>query len=270
MQRASNGPASVSSVSSVSAPSPSVGDMDAVDLRSGTAVVTGGGGGLGELIAAKLADRGAAVLVVDVDPEGAAQVCARIRDAGGRAEPLVADLSESDCVETVASAAEGLGPLAVLVNSAGGWGLAPAHYPDAEPEQWTRVLDLNLVVPMLLTQRLLPGLRGGAVVNVSSSAGRGTEGYSCPEYAVAKAGLIRLTTSLAGLAESHRVRASCVVPGWIGLDRAVAQRAELPAGERPDLVPPSLVADNVVELAADPGSAGRVVVLQEGQPPMTL
>jgi NAD(P)-dependent dehydrogenase (short-subunit alcohol dehydrogenase family) len=247
-------------------PAPTVASVDTLDLHGGTAVVTGAGDGLGLHVGEHLAARGAVVLVVDVDPEAARDACARIRDAGGRAEPFAADLSDLGSVEPIALEAERLGSLRVLVNNAGGWGTAARHYPDAAPSEWRRVLDLNLVVPMALTQRLLPLLRGGAVVNVSSSAGHGDDAYGCPEYAVAKAGLIRLTTSLAGLADSHGVRASCVVPGWIGLDRAVAERAEMPADERPDLVPPELVARSIVELATDTSSAGRVVVLDDGDP----
>jgi NAD(P)-dependent dehydrogenase (short-subunit alcohol dehydrogenase family) len=231
-----------------------------------SAVVTGAGGGLGEHVAQQLAAVGVAVLVVDVDGAAAARACDRIRDAGGRAEPFVADLSDLDCVDPIARETERLGDLRLLVNNAGGWGPVSRHYPDAEQPEWRRVLDLNLVVPMALTQRMLPRLRGGAVVHVSSSAGRGDDAYGSPEYAVAKAGLIRLTTSLAGLADSHGVRVSCVVPGWIGLDRAVAERAAMPPDERPELVPPEVIARAVVELAGDPSSAGKVVVLEEGAP----
>jgi NAD(P)-dependent dehydrogenase (short-subunit alcohol dehydrogenase family) len=119
---------------------------------------------------------------------------------------------------------------------------------------------------MALTQRLLPRLGGGAVVNVSSSAGLARGAYASPEYAVAKAALVRFTTSLADLADSHDVRVSCVVPGWIGLDRAIRERARLPPDERPDLVPPELIARTIVDLAEDQTSAGRVVVLDEGRP----
>ena len=240
--------------------------MDAMDLHGGTAIVTGAGSGLGLHVVEQLAARGVAVLVVDADPEAAWHACEHIRESGGRAEPFAVDLSDLGAVEPTALEAERLGSVRVLVNNAGGWGTAVGHYPDAAVSEWRRVLDLNLVVPMALTQRLLPSLRGGAVVNVASSAGRGDDAYGCPEYAVAKAGLIRLTTSLAALADSHGVRVSCVVPGWIGLDRAVAERAEMPPDERPDLVPPELVARSVVELATDPSSAGRVVVLEEGGP----
>jgi NAD(P)-dependent dehydrogenase (short-subunit alcohol dehydrogenase family) len=240
--------------------------MQGVDLRDATAVVTGAGGGLGQHVAQALAARGASVLAVDVDTDAATRVCAGIRGGGGRAEPLAADLSSLGSVETIARESEKLGAARLLVNHAGGWGTAGRQFPDATPEEWRRVLALNLEVPMALTQRLLRSLRGGAVVNVSSSAGLGVDAYGCAEYAVAKAGMIRFTTSSAGLVDSHGVRVSCVVPGWIGLQRAHVERAALPPSERPDLVPPELVARTIVDLAVDPASAGRVVVLEEGEP----
>jgi NAD(P)-dependent dehydrogenase (short-subunit alcohol dehydrogenase family) len=207
---------------------------------------------------------------VDVDRAAAETVCADLRDAGGDAKPLAADLADPASADVIARAVEGMGPLRLLVNNAGGWGTAGRQFPEATAQEWCRVLDLNLVVPMALTQRLLPRLGGGAVVNVSSSAGPARGAYASPEYAVAKAALVRFTTSLAGLADSHDVRVSCVVPGWIGLDRAIRQRAQLPPNERPDLVPPELIARTVVDLAEDPTSAGRVVVLDEGRPSRLL
>ena len=111
-------------------------------------------------------------------------------------------------------------------------------------------------------------LGGGAVVNVSSSAGLGDAAYGSPEYAAAKAGLIRFTTATAGLAESHGVRVSCVVPHWIGLPRAYDEWARLSAEERDasgGLIPVGEVVDAVLSLADDPGSAGRVMELR-GRP----
>lgn len=238
-------------------------------------MVTGAGSGLGAVVSTRLADRGAVVVVVDVDPDAARRTSAALPGA----VPVVADLSLAAAVDTVVDAvdaaaeASGLGPPVLLVHNAGGWGTAGRQFPDATPDEWRAVLDLNLVVPMALTQRLLgPMARagGGAVVHVASSAGRGTGAYASPEYAVAKAGLVRLTTSLAGLAASHGVRVGCVVPGWVGLERAHAQRAALPPEERPELVPPEHVAEAVVALATDDTSAGRVVVLDGGRPAVVV
>jgi hypothetical protein len=107
----------------------------------------------------------------------------------------------------------------------------------------------------------------GVVVNISSSAGRGDEPYAAPEYGAAKAGLIRLSTALGGLRETIGVRVNCIVPGWIGLDRAHAERAAMPPAQRaslPELIPPQTVADTVTMLIRDDSLSGRIVLLPGG------
>ena len=113
----------------------------------------------------------------------------------------------------------------MLVNNAGGGGHVPPHFPDASPAQWGATLDLNLRGPMLATQLALEPMRaagGGAVVNVASTAGLGLAPYVSPEYGAAKAGLIRFTSTLAGL---DGVRVNCVVPDWIDTERGDGRRA---------------------------------------------
>jgi 3-oxoacyl-[acyl-carrier protein] reductase len=119
---------------------------------------------------------------------------------------------------------------------------------------------------MALLQRLREPLSRssvGAAVSISSSAALGAAAYAAPEYAVAKAGLIRLTTALADWDARFGIRVSCVVPGWIGLPRALAEVAARPPAERSPLIPPAHVAAEVLRLAGDPGSAGAVVVIDE-------
>jgi NAD(P)-dependent dehydrogenase (short-subunit alcohol dehydrogenase family) len=202
------------------------------------ALVTGGGGGLGEVLALALAARGMRVVVADVDEDAARRVAATI---GGTA--LAADLSAAAGVDRVLAAVDG--SLDVLVNCAGGWSPSGRSYPDADEADWDAVLTLNLRSPMRLLQRLRAPLSNspvGAAVSISSSAGRGIGAYASPEYAVAKAGLIRLTTALSDWDERFGVRVACVVPGWIGLPRAVEEVSALPPAERPPLIPPQAIA----------------------------
>jgi 3-oxoacyl-[acyl-carrier protein] reductase len=155
------------------------------------------------------------------------------------------------------------------VSNAGGWGGVESHYPDAEPDDWQGVLDLNLVAPMRLLQLARPALvEGGAVVQVSSIAGVESTPYASPEYAVAKAGIVRLTTAVGDLDRS--VRVSCVVPGWIALPRARSELAALDPEDRvsaPPLVPVGDITDEIVRLIVDPSSGGEVVVMDGDGPP---
>jgi NAD(P)-dependent dehydrogenase (short-subunit alcohol dehydrogenase family) len=129
---------------------------------------------------------------------------------------------------------------------------------------------------MALTQRALPALRinGGAVVNIASSAGVQANSYRSPEYAAAKAGLIRFTTAVADWRTRYGIRVNCVVPGWIGLDRAHQERAAMSPATRataPALVPPEMIAAQVLRVVRDESLSGRVVTVLEGdQEPILL
>jgi NAD(P)-dependent dehydrogenase (short-subunit alcohol dehydrogenase family) len=215
-----------------------------MELRARVALVTGAAAGTGRVIAERLADAGALVVVADVD------------DVRGEATALEldveyvhADMTDPDDVRTMLDVAIAQGELGLLVNNAGGGGHVPPHFPEATPEQWGATLDLNLRGAMLATQLALRAMpRGGAVVNVASTAGLGDEPYQSPEYGAAKAGLIRFTTSLA---EHRGVRVNCVVPDWIATERD------------PDApIPMAAVADAVIDLATDDDAAGRVTVLR--------
>ncbi len=241
-----------------------------MDLDRSVVIVTGSGAGLGATLAHAFAVRGAHVVVADRDHSTAASVADDIRSGGGLATSCTCDVLVEDDLIGLVALADSLGGAEVVVNNAGGWGGGEGQYPDAPVEEWSAVLDLNLRAPMLLTQLCLPGMRGrgvGSVVNIASSAGIEGGGYGSPPYAAAKAGLVRLTTSLAGLGAAG-VRVTCVVPGWVGLPRAHAEWAALAPAARartPALVPPALVADEVVALVRGDAPGGTVVSLLEGR-----
>src|SRR4051812_32369584 len=230
-----------------------------MDLAGRRALVTGGGGGLGEVIASTLAAREMHVLVADLDGNAAREVASRLAGTA-----LTADLAEEHGIDALVAAAGDAPDL--LVNCAGGRSPPRRHHPDASDTEWNAVLTLNLRNPMRLLQRLREPLSRspiGAAVSISSSAGRGSEAYASPEYGVAKAGLIRLTTAVADWNERFGVRVSCVVPGWIGLPRALDEVAAMPEADRPALIPPQAIADAVLALIEDERSAGRVVVIDD-------
>jgi NAD(P)-dependent dehydrogenase (short-subunit alcohol dehydrogenase family) len=244
-------------------------------LRWKLAVVTGGGSGLGRELAVGLARLGVRVVVADRDGDAAEATAGLVRAARVQAFVVQADLTDEDDVRMLAARARDLGGADVLVNNAGGWTPGDAQFPTAPLDAWSRTLDLNLRTPMLLTQLFLADLptsddaadTAPAVVNVASSAALGREGYGSPEYAAAKAGLVRLTTALADPATRRRARVMAVVPGWIGLDRAVAEWEALPASQREGLdplVPPDHVVRVVLDLVSA-GHAGRVVELPGGR-----
>lgn len=245
-----------------------------MDLRWRLAVITGAGSGLGQEIALRLGRVGAGVLVTDRDAGAAEETAALVRECRVEAWPMTVDVCEDADLRLLARRAHDLGGADLLVNNAGGWTEGGAQYPDADPAAWSRTLDVNLRAPMLLTQLFLDGLdqrRGrrderGAVVNVASSAGVETGGYGSPEYAATKAGLVRFTTAMARPEVASRARVTCVVPGWVGLPRALEQWARLPPEEQErtgPLVPPGEVAGAVVDLL-ERGEPGAVVEMLGG------
>jgi 3-oxoacyl-[acyl-carrier protein] reductase len=130
-------------------------------------------------------------------------------------------------------------------------------------------------MPMLAAQLAVPLMRGsgGSIVNISSSGGLGPQPYGSPEYGAAKAGLIRFTTCVADWVDQHHIRVNCVVPHWIGLERAKQQFQALSDEAKQasgGLVDAGLVATTVVTLALDGESAGRVVVVRAGRDPYDI
>jgi meso-butanediol dehydrogenase/(S,S)-butanediol dehydrogenase/diacetyl reductase len=181
----------------------------AVATRS--AIVTGGGTGIGAAIARRLSADGYAVAVM-----------------GRRAEPLdevVRELSEGlavtgdvgrpeDCKRIIAATVEAFGGVDALVNNAGIANVATGL--EETPEQWDDVLRVNLSGAFYMAQAALPHLleRGGSVVNISSTSGfRAGPGWT--SYCASKAGLIMLTRCLANDYGPAGVRANCVCPGWV-------------------------------------------------------
>ncbi|HEY7867890.1 MAG TPA: SDR family NAD(P)-dependent oxidoreductase, partial [Methylomirabilota bacterium] len=148
--------------------------LDLFRLSGQTAVVVGGAGGLGAAMARGLAEAGAAVAVADADLGRAKLVADGLAKAGARALPLAVDVTDRGAVERMAAEAEDrLGPIDVLVNSAGITHRGPAaEFPEAE---WHRVLAVNLTGVFWGCQvvggRMLARGRG-SIVNIASIAGQ--------------------------------------------------------------------------------------------------
>jgi NAD(P)-dependent dehydrogenase (short-subunit alcohol dehydrogenase family) len=216
------------------------------------ALVTGAGIGSGRASALALAAAGARVVVSDVDEAGGRETAER---CGGRF--IGADLLQPSDVRRLVDDAQP----EILVNNAGGGGHIPPHFPEATPDEWGALLDLNLRAPMLATQLALAHMRsGGAIVNVASTAGLGAERAQSPEYAAAKAGLIRFT---AALGEVGGVRVNCLVPDWMATERLTHEER----ASEPPPIPLETITAAVLRLITDDALAGRALVVWRGEPP---
>jgi 3-oxoacyl-[acyl-carrier protein] reductase len=186
-------------------------------MRDGAALVTGGARGIGAASAMALAADGWPVAInYRSDADGAEGVAKAVRDAGGRAEAIKADVRDPAAVgELFKRAEERLAPVLVLVNNAGvrADGLAPQLGDD----EWERVLETNLSAAFRATRRALKPMiraRFGRVVNIASVVGpRANAGQA--NYAASKAGLIGFTKTVAVEVARRGVTVNAVAPGLV-------------------------------------------------------
>lgn len=184
-------------------------------LAGRVALVTGASSGLGAHFAAVLAAAGAEVILA-ARREAALQTLAlRIAAAGGKAETLRLDVSDS---ASIAAAGPALARADILINNAGIVIEAPAL--EQDEAAWDAVMDTNLKSMFLLAQatcRAMAKRGGGAIVNIASILGLRQAGFVLP-YAVSKAGVIQLTKTLALEVARHNIRVNALAPGYIETD----------------------------------------------------
>jgi 3-oxoacyl-[acyl-carrier protein] reductase len=242
-----------------------------------TAIVTGSGGeGSGRFIARRLASAGFSVVVSDIDEKGGRETVRLIEDAGHSASFCRADISLQEDVRRLIAVADASAPLKVLVNN------ASSHVFDETLEAWQRQIEVDFLGGFYAMMRAIEVMKrngGGAIVNIASISalwhGRRTPG-GIPAYDAAKAGLIRLTTGLRGLAVAHRIRVNCLAPGWIATHGPLEYWLSLNPEERlargvpSRLLQPEDIAAAVYKLATDETLAGRVVLWWSEDPPRLI
>jgi NAD(P)-dependent dehydrogenase (short-subunit alcohol dehydrogenase family) len=189
-------------------------------LDGTTALVTGGGRGLGRAIARHLARAGARVALLARTSSQLEEAAAAIVSEGGRALPIVADVTDREAVEAgVAEAERALGPISILVNNAG---LAGPYGPigHLDPDDWWRSHAIHVRGTLLCMSAVLPGMRArssGRIVNIASKGGI-VVAPNLSSYCVAKATVIRLTEHVDAEAKADGVRAFVVQPGTIATE----------------------------------------------------
>jgi NAD(P)-dependent dehydrogenase (short-subunit alcohol dehydrogenase family) len=190
-------------------------------LTDKIALVTGAGSGIGQATAVRFAQEGAAVAVLDMNPDAASATVEEIERGGGRATAVVCDVTQADEVaRAIDETGEALGGLDILVNSVS---FAPRKsLADIEPDDWYRTIDGCLNSYFLCIKLALPALKasgGGKIVNVCSIAAH--TGYGVPAYTAAKGGILALTRQLAGELATDRINVNSVSPGVVetGINR---------------------------------------------------
>jgi NAD(P)-dependent dehydrogenase (short-subunit alcohol dehydrogenase family) len=190
------------------------------DLSGKTAIVTGGGKGIGRYMAEGLAEAGADVVVCARQAQRCEEAAREIERLGVKALGLGCDVRDPEQVQAVVGrTAADFGGVDILVNNAGTvWGASPE---DTPLEGWQKVVDVNLTGVFLFSQaagRVMIGAgRGGVIINIASVAGLQSgppEIMNAIAYNATKGGVIAFTRDLAGKWAQHGIRVNAIAPGW--------------------------------------------------------
>ena len=189
-----------------------------MELKNKTAIVTGGGKGIGEGIAHVLAREGAKVVVVARTLADITKVAKNIESQGGKALAIRADVTiEKDIEAMVEETLKHFGTIDILVNNAGTQ-TPPNQVQDLSEEQWDQILSLNLKGPFLCCRAVIPTMikkKKGKIINIASQAALRMSIFGSAEYTASKHGLVGFSHHLAWELAEHRINVNTICPGGV-------------------------------------------------------
>jgi 2-hydroxycyclohexanecarboxyl-CoA dehydrogenase len=187
-----------------------------MSLKGKVAVVTGAGSGIGRAIAVRLARDEAAIAVLDLNGDGAAETAKLITDAGGTALALTVDCSSEAAIKAAAATIRAeFGPITILVNNAGIATFVP--YMEITDEQWDQMIRINLKGPHLCCREVIPDMLAagwGRIINITSSSVQ-SGSFAQAHYVSSKGGMLGLTKALALEYAPTGITVNMVPPGFI-------------------------------------------------------
>jgi NAD(P)-dependent dehydrogenase (short-subunit alcohol dehydrogenase family) len=243
-------------------------------LSNKTAVVTGGGSGIGKAVCFLLAQEGASVAVVDLRGDPANVVAETIRKQNGKAMSLAADASDAaDVNRVVAKVSEEYGGIDILVNNAGIILQAPVV--DMTEPQWDKILSNNLKSCFLCSQAVAKQMirqgRGGRIVNISSIHAELSE-PSAAAYTAAKGGMEAFSRTLATELAPHKITVNCIRPGatytelTIPMYTEIVKKALFMRIPLQEIAEAAWIADGIVFLASERARyiTGQILTIDGG------
>ena len=212
------------------------------DLKGRVALVTGASSGLGTQFARALADNGATVALVARRADRLKALKDEIEGQGGKAVAIEADVTDRAAMQRAFDEAEkAFGTVTILVNNAG-VAQQPVRATDVTPEEWRRVLSVDLDAVFYWAQegarRMVAAKKEGAIVNIASVLGLGVS-KGVAAYAVAKAAVVQTTKALALELAFKGVRVNAIAPGWfvteindtyLNSEAGIAMKRDIPMG----------------------------------------
>lgn len=220
-------------------------------LADAVALVTGAASGIGRAAAIEFARRGARLALVDIDAAGLDDVVREITAAGGSAIASAADVGDADIFDRIVPGIEAqLGSIDLLMNNVGV--LATGKPEDIPPEEWLRILNLNLMSAVRATHRLLPGMIArarGHIVNTASFAGLFPYAWDRLPYVASKAAMVAVSEGLALYLIPQGIGVTCFCPGPVATAIGKSIRAWTPGilprgpGAQFDTLPPGHAAN---------------------------
>ena len=247
----------------------------AASLEGRKALITGASSGIGEATALAMVAEGAAVALAARRKDRLDELAARIEADGGRAVAIEADVSDEQSAKAMVETANAeLGGLDCVVNNAGLMLLGPLQ--GADPAEWRRMIDVNLLGLLYTTHYALPLLRdggGGDVINVASVAGR-IASLGSGVYNMTKWGVVGFSESLRQEGALIKVRVTCIEPGWVDTELQghntnpmVLEQMEKMFQQLEKVLEPADIANAVVYAASQPEhvSINEILVRPSGQ-----
>ncbi|XKH50713.1 3-ketoacyl-ACP reductase [Chryseomicrobium palamuruense] len=214
-------------------------------IKGKTAIITGGGRGIGRATAIALANEGVNVGLIGLNQENLDNVANELKDTGVVVVTASADVTDLAAIEqAIEQLKSELGAIDILINNAG---IAKfGGFMDLSPEEWKNIVDVNLMGVYNATRAVLPGMieqSSGDIINISSSAGQKgapvTSAYSASKFAV-----LGLTESLALEVRKHNIRVTAMTPSTVATD--LAQESNLITGDVERVMHPEDLADLIV------------------------